>query len=242
MSSVVITMAGFGRRFADAGYTVPKYMIEARGHTLFWWSLIGLSHLFADNRFVFVVRAADAASQFIRSACREIGVTDYTLVELDAPTNGQATTARLALGECASEQPFAIFNIDTHVHPDRLGTPPAGCDGWIPCFEAPGDHWSFVRLGPDGRAVEVREKKRISPYATIGYYWFRSAQLYADLYDSYYARSSDRLERGEAYVAPLYNELIARDGDVRITRLPTQAVDIMGTPAELKRFKIGASA
>ncbi len=237
MTTLVITMAGFGRRFLDAGYAQPKYQIVAHGHTLFWWSLIGLGHLFSSARFVFVVRAEDRAGAFIRDACDELGIGEVRLVELDAPTDGQATTARIATRECEADAPMAIFNIDTHVRPGALGTPPTGCAGWIPCFGAAGDHWSFVRLDDSGRADLVREKQRISPHATIGYYWFRSARLYEGLYDRYYSAGSDRRERGEAYVAPLYNQLIADGSEVRIAVLPTDAVIVMGTPAELAQFE-----
>ena len=36
---VVITMGGIGSRFRARGYTVPKYMIEAKGKTLFEWAM-----------------------------------------------------------------------------------------------------------------------------------------------------------------------------------------------------------
>ena len=39
---VVITMGGLGSRFRKMGYTTPKYMIEAKGKTLFEWSMISL--------------------------------------------------------------------------------------------------------------------------------------------------------------------------------------------------------
>ena len=39
---IVITMGGLGSRFRKMGYTVPKYMIEAKEKTLFEWSLISL--------------------------------------------------------------------------------------------------------------------------------------------------------------------------------------------------------
>jgi hypothetical protein len=237
-TNVVITMAGFGRRFLDAGYTVPKYQIEAHGHSLFWWSLIGLQHLFADSRFVFVVRADDRAAAFVDDECARLGIKEHRTVELSAPTNGQATTAMLALPECRGPGPMAIFNIDTHIRPGTLGEPPAHCDGWIPCFEAAGDHWSFVRLGDGGLAVEVREKKRISPYATIGFYWFRSCALYEAAYSSYYFTSNHH-EAGEAFVAPLYNQLIREGKKVRISMLPLDATAAMGTPAELERFRLG---
>lgn len=40
--TIIITMAGMGMRFRNAGYTVSKYMIEAKGKTLFEWSMDSL--------------------------------------------------------------------------------------------------------------------------------------------------------------------------------------------------------
>ena len=40
--TIIITMAGLGSRFKKAGYDCPKYMIEAKGKTLFEWSMDSL--------------------------------------------------------------------------------------------------------------------------------------------------------------------------------------------------------
>lgn len=40
--TIIITMAGLGSRFRRAGYNCPKYMIEAKGKTLFDWSMDSL--------------------------------------------------------------------------------------------------------------------------------------------------------------------------------------------------------
>ena len=40
--NIIITMAGLGTRFRRAGYKMPKYRIEARGKTLFEWSMDSL--------------------------------------------------------------------------------------------------------------------------------------------------------------------------------------------------------
>ena len=84
-------------------------------------------------------------------------------------------------------------------------TPPdpgAGSDdplaGWIPCFPAPGDGWSFARLDDAGRVVELREKVRISDHATVGLYWFASAAQYCEIYRDYYAVAG-REEKGERF-------------------------------------------
>lgn len=75
--TVIITMAGLGSRFRKAGYNCPKYMIEAKGRTLFDWSmdsLIGYNKIV--NRYVFVVRKEDDAEAFIKEHCARYGIHD----------------------------------------------------------------------------------------------------------------------------------------------------------------------
>ena len=49
-------MAGLGLRFKKAGYNVPKYMIEAKGKTLFEWSMDSLiDYNKYVTKYVFVV-------------------------------------------------------------------------------------------------------------------------------------------------------------------------------------------
>ena len=57
---IIITMAGLGLRFRKAGYNCPKYMIEAKGKTLFEWSMDSLiDYNNHAAKYVFVVRKED---------------------------------------------------------------------------------------------------------------------------------------------------------------------------------------
>ena len=109
-------------------------------------------------------------------------------------------------------------------------------DGFIPCFKADGDHWSFVKLDESGNATEVREKTRISDNCTIGAYYFKSCELYEKLYNEYYSDNKN-LEKGEKYVAPLYNHLIKQGGKVNISLINPEKVHVLGTPEEVEVFK-----
>ena len=109
-------------------------------------------------------------------------------------------------------------------------------DGFIPCFNAPGENWSFVKLGNDGNAIELREKRKISDNATIGLYYFSSTDLYMKAYNEYYKEKAN-LEKGEKYIAPLYNYLIKENYKVRISIIPFENVHVIGTPEELEEFK-----
>jgi hypothetical protein len=235
--TVAITMAGFGSRFAKAGFTRPKYEIEALGRPLFDWSMLSLSaFLEAGWRFRFAAREPDAEA-FIRARCAALGIADCDVLTVAAPTDGQATTALLLADAAPAEAPFAIYNIDTFVAPGAMAPPPSDtCAGWIPCFPAPGDGWSFVRCDADGNALELREKLRISDHATVGLYWFDSASRYGSAYRGYYGVAG-REEKGERYVAPLYNHLIGEGLPVRISELALDDVGMLGTPDQVLAFQ-----
>lgn len=238
MMEIVITMAGFGSRFRRAGYQLPKYQIEAHGRPLFDWSMLSLQGFDCCNpHYCFLVRGEDRAEGFIHQRCEQLGIRHFDLVELDQPTDGQATTALLAAQVWDPKQPLLIYNIDTYVEPGWMNASALRGDGFIPCFCGEGDHWSFVRLDETGRAAEVREKVRISQHCTLGAYYFRTAGLYQQLYHSYYTQGGEQnLEMGERYVAPLYNHLIQLGGEVYIDTIPQKVVHILGTPQELEVF------
>ena len=81
--TVVITMAGLGSRFREAGYTVPKYQIEAHGKTLFEWSMESLAGFYdAENEYIFVVRKEDDAETFIRETCHKLGISGVQVVAI----------------------------------------------------------------------------------------------------------------------------------------------------------------
>ena len=236
---VVITMGGLGSRFRKAGYTVPKYMIDAKGKTLFEWSLISLEG-YTDrvDKYVFLAMEDETVDVegFVRGKCAELGIENYELILLDHLTDGQATTALLANRYWDPSHALLVYNIDTYVEAGEMNWQELKGDGFIPCFQAPGDHWSFVRLDDAGRVVEIKEKQRISPYCTLGAYYFRTCKLYEDLYHEYYDVPRDDLVNGEKYIAPLYDYLLSKGGDIYISDIAPERVHVLGTPEELEAF------
>lgn len=233
--TIVITMAGSGSRFRNAGYTIPKYQIEVKKHTLFHWSMCSLAACGSRN-YVFVVRKEDHASDFILTECERLGIQGE-IVEIDRLTSGQAETAMLAAPYWNPKESLLIYNIDTYVEAGYIREADFRGDGFIPCFAAEGDHWSFVKLNKAGEAVEVREKKRISGNCSIGAYYFATAELYRQLYEEYYLRDEAELDAGERYIAPLYNYLVTKkQGKVYISTIPAQYVHVLGTPEEVEQF------
>lgn len=234
--TVIITMAGLGARFRKAGYKCPKYMIEAKGKTLFEWSmdsLIGYNeHI---SKYIFVVRKEDNTEDFIKEKMLQYGIDGVEVVGIDYLTDGQATTCMLAIPYCDLDRPIMIYNIDTYVEPNEMKYEDILGDGHIPCFHAAGDQWSFAKLDEDGKVVEVREKVRISDNCTLGAYYFSSAKLYKDLYEEYY-KDDSKIEKNEKYIAPLYNALIEKGMLVTTSIVDEKKVHVLGTPEELQLF------
>lgn len=236
--NVVITMAGRGSRFYDAGYTVPKYRIIAHDRTLFGWSMLSLKNFLTPNsRVIFVCLTENKSSDFVLNQTKALGLTDIHIIELNEITDGQATSAYLSRELWDPDLPLLIYNIDTYVKPHALQPYDIriGSDGWVPCFQVPGEHWSFVKLGNDGWAVDLAEKQRISDYASIGLYWFSRADRYVELYDRFFSNPNN-LFCGEKYIAPLYRQLLAEGGRVSLSELLPSDVHAVGTPFELERF------
>lgn len=235
---IVITMGGLGSRFRKMGYTVPKYMIEAKGKTLFEWSMISLEGYAANAaRYIFIAMKDEKedVETFIRAQCDKLGLDNYHVIILDYLTDGQATTAMLAEKYWDPDHALLIYNIDTYVEPGEMNSEELKGDGFIPCFQAAGDHWSFVRLDETGKVVEIKEKQRISDYCTLGAYYFKTCQLYKDLYEEFYSKTQE-LVNGEKYVAPLYDFLLTKDGEIYISDIDPEKVHVLGTPEELQAF------
>ena len=234
--NIVITMAGLGSRFRKAGYTVPKFMIEAKGKSLFEWSMISLQGFLApENKYFFVVREDDKAKAFIEEKGRALGFSDINVIEIGYVTKGQAESVMLASPYWDPDDELLIYNIDTYIEAGEMNSRQLKGDGFIPCFQGEGDHWSFVRLNEAGEAVEIREKKRISDYCTVGAYYFHTAALFEELYQELYVEKQ-YTEAGEQYVAPMYDLLLKKGGKIYISDIPKEKVHVLGTPEELEVF------
>ena len=235
----VFPMAGLSKRFQAEGYDVPKYMLTAGGKTIFQRSVEGFAEEIARVGALFIFRDVLDTRAFIEKECAAMGLANYQMVELTAPTRGQAETVEQGLraAGCGLDQPLTIFNIDTirsNYHfpdSDRIRQ----CDGYLEVFQGSGDNWSFVRLDSDesAKVIETSEKVPISDLCCTGLYYFRRVGDFLDAFDEAVA-SYDGAR--EIYVAPLYNLLIRRGLDIRHHLIASEDVVFSGIPSEYKQL------
>lgn len=226
-------MAGRGSRFTDAGYSVAKPLIDVNNLPMYARAVSSLP-VNKCAQIIFV-----CLKEHLLDGTLEQDIltrySDFNCKILDIPevTRGQSETVYLTRHLIPDNHSLLIYNADTYFKSD-LSNVISGLDssarGIITVFQAAGEHWSFAKINSSGSISEVREKVRISPWATTGMYFFTSAKDFFELA----GESIEKNERynNEFYVAPLFNKLI-EDGGVIVPDY-AQVVYCMGTPAELE--------
>lgn len=246
---IVFPMAGLSRRFSEAGYDRPKYMLDLNGCSVFSHAVQSFREYFDEEDFLFIARREPGAAEFLSAELAWLGVRRASVVWLEAPTAGQADTVRLGLRQAAvpRDAPLTIFNIDTFrprfLYPDKPWM--SAADGYLEVMYGADPGFSYVspRNGAfaEDRVEKTAEKTVISDLASTGLYWFRRAGDLLDAVDRAEAEGGTR--SGELYVAPLYNLLIGQGGDIRFHRVAADEVVFCGTPAQYEALRpIGSSS
>lgn len=231
----IIPMAGLGSRFTEAGYDLPKYLLEAHGATLLEWSVNSLP-LDLATVIVFVgMRSHNEEHQVENFIQRLYSQYDLCFVWLDEPTRGQSETVVKATEYLDPSLPLVIFNIDTAFRSNDLRKKLSEnvAASVIGCFNSCENRFSYAHIGTNGDVDVVREKEVISDYALTGFYHFRTAEIFLQVANA--TIKGKKMEKGEYYVAPLYNDCIAM-GE-RVTLDHCDAHCILGTPQEYEAFR-----
>ena len=243
----IFPMGGLSQRFTNAGYKVPKFMLDLHGFSVFEHAVIGFHRYFQEHTFVFAFRKDPETEQFVIEKCKKMGVPceNIKIVRLDGPTSGQAETVWIAsrAAELTEDDPIVIFNIDSFQSNFRLpeSFDLKTTDGYIEVFIGEGDHWSFVDPGPDHSARRVTEKERVSELCSTGLYYFRRGQDFNQAFEKTLSMELSELQGGERYVAPLYNALIANGMSVKYQLVAAEEVTFCGTPDEYNALRFGTA-
>ncbi len=230
--NVLIPMAGAGSRFAQAGYTFPKPLIEVKGRPMIE---VVVRNLNVEANYIFIVQKEHYEKYSLQYLLNLIA-PGCRIVQVEGMTEGAACTTLLAKELIDTGEPLLIANSDQYLEWNSNETLYAfsadGIDAGIVTFKASHPKWSYARLDDDGFVAEVAEKKVISDLATVGvYYWSRGSD-YVRYAEQMIAK--DIRVNGEFYVAPVFNEAIADGAKVRCKNVAEMWG--IGTPEDLNAF------
>lgn len=230
--NVLIPMAGAGSRFAAAGYTFPKPLIDVNGKPMIQ---AVVENLGLDANYIFVVQKEHREKYSLDTMLNMIA-PGCTIVETDGMTEGAACTALLAKDYINNGHPLFFANSDQIVEWDSTKfmyeMQERDCDGGIVTFDAVHPKWSYAELDSTGRVTRVAEKEVISRNATVGYYYWSRGDSFVEAAEEMI--SKDIRVNGEFYVCPVFNEAIA-DG-LYIRTYQADRMWGIGTPEDLNEY------
>jgi HAD superfamily hydrolase (TIGR01509 family) len=230
--NVLIPMAGAGSRFAQAGYTFPKPLIEVNGKPMIQ---VVVENLNVEAHFIYLVQKEHYEKYNLKQLLNLI-TPGCDIVQVDGITDGAARTTLLAKQYIDNEEPLLMANSDQFVEWNSNEVLYAftadEVDGGIVTFKATHPKWSFAKIGEDGFVSEVAEKNPISDNATVGIYYWKKGSDYVKYAEQMIEKNIRT--NGEFYVCPTFNEAIADNKKIR-----NKQIDKMwglGTPEDLHYF------
>jgi dTDP-glucose pyrophosphorylase len=230
--NVLIPMAGAGSRFAAAGYTFPKPLIDVNGKPMIQMVVENLN---IDANFVFVVQK-EHREKYNLDTLLNLIAPNCKVVEVDGLTEGAACTALLAKEYIDSDAPLFFANSDQFVEWDSneffYKMNETDADGGIVTFKATHPKWSFAKIDDNGIVTEVAEKNPISDLATVGFYYWKHGSDFVK-YAEQMIENNVRVNN-EFYVCPVFNQAI--DGDKVIRTFDVPKMWGTGTPEDLKYY------
>jgi HAD superfamily hydrolase (TIGR01509 family) len=230
--NVLIPMAGAGSRFAAAGYTFPKPLIDVNGKPMIQMVVENLN---IDANFVFVVQK-EHREKYNLDTLLNLIAPNCKVVEVDGLTEGAACTALLAKEYIDSDAPLFFANSDQFVEWDSneffYKMNETDADGGIVTFKATHPKWSFAKIDDNGIVTEVAEKNPISDLATVGFYYWKHGSDFVKYAEQMIANNVR--VNNEFYVCPVFNQAIAGDKVIRTFDVPKMWGT--GTPEDLKYY------
>lgn len=234
--SYLICAAGRGTRTAAISSTKSKPLLKLKGLSLLHRSIESLPIEQGDQLIILhslSMSTGDVLNELVqwKNICE---IKTHAIAEV---TRGQLETAYLGFPFVPSQNSVAIFNSDTFFRSSSLlpAIKSGDWDGLIPCGQESGDAWSFCQVLDDSSdtmvVTDIAEKKRISEWCSVGFYWFRSRVIFEK-----YARLEMDAATGsqEIFVAPMYRRLIS--DKLRIGMNRAEQFLPMGSVEQIQNF------
>lgn len=109
--NIVIPMAGAGSRFAQAGYTFPKPLIEVNGKPMI---KVVVDNLNIEANYIFIVQKEHYVKYNLKYLL-DLIAPGCTIIQVDGVTEGSACTALLAKDYIDNDNPMVMANSDQYI-------------------------------------------------------------------------------------------------------------------------------
>lgn len=240
MLNIVIPMSGRGSRFQKEGYLLPKPLIPVLGKPMIQVVINNLRPK-RPHRFIFICLREHLEKYDIAEKLRQWAGKDTEVLTVEQVTEGAACTVLIAKHLINNESPLMIANsdqwVDININDYLDAIDQQDVDGMIMTMWANDPKWSFVKLNEKNEVIEVIEKQVVSNEATVGIYNYKFGKDFVEAAEQMIAKNFR--VNGEFYVAPAYNEMVAKGKKIGVYNVGKEADGMygLGIPSDLKLFE-----
>ena len=236
----MMPMAGEGSRFAHAGWTTPKPLIELDRQPLFRHAISSVAADGIEMKYSFVVRQEHIDKYGIDGKIRSF-LPDAHVFSVRQTTRGAVETCLVAEDAIADDDAVIVMDCDLEFRSSGfvgiirhiLSLPMEEAQGGaLVSFESQLPKYSYAEVGGDGCVVRTAEKEVISHHALCGAYFFSTGRRFKEI--AHQLLSEPEFKKPEFYVSLLYNYLLAAGERVQIATM--EEYHSYGTPEELQKY------
>ena len=222
--NIVITIAGASQRFADAGIVTPKWALPFNRSSVLLEVINGLMRMNSQSHRIHLFCLEDQEPLLRECLTHYQHASQISVTTTKELTSGQAiSAARCITSNGLEDEPVLIAPGDM-IFRNLERYKFESSQNWLAIANLSGNNWSFAQLRKDGTVIKTAEKVRISSFASVGLYHFKSGSQFLELINH------ATLTNGEYYVAPLYNRLVEIGEIVNSVHLNRNDFIDVGTP------------
>jgi len=240
---VVIPMSGIGKRFADAGYDVPKPLIIVDGKPIISYVVDMFP---GENNFVFICNREHLETTALNAVLNEIK-PGARIVPIEPHKKGPVYAVSQCFDQIDDEEEIVVNYCDFYSdwdYQDFLNdTHSRRAEGCVPSYRGfhphmlGTDNYAFIK--DDDRWLQAIQEKqpfsdnRMAEYASNGTYYFRHGRHVK----KYFAELMEKNVQvnGEFYVSMIYNLMVADGLPVSVYEVPHMLQ--WGTPKDLEEYQ-----
>ncbi len=239
---IILAMAGRGSRFANAGFTTPKPLINVDGVPMFMKALSSLNGIKVNKHYTVIIRSEHEDEYDLSRQLKDILSGVNVVITNEEPTGALADAYR-ATPYLAPGQGIVLLDCDlwfqSQPYYDMIQASLEGTSdiaGGLLTFEADNPRYSYAEIDDNWIVSRTAEKQVISNRAITGAYYISDTETFVGAADKLLAKPlSDTMP--EYYISNIYNILLGRG--MKIMATPIEAFASFGTPEELEEYNNG---
>ena len=238
-------MSGLSRRFAAAGYTIPKFMIDVDGKKV-------IEHIVElyppDSEFIFIINDEHSKDQELCEFLDNLDIDRLTICSVPVHKKGPVYSIEQFEHHIEDDEQVIVnycdFSMNFNYEDFEEFVNETQCDGCVVCYTGfhphmlGSDNYAFCKVDEHNKISEIREKEpftdnKMTEFASTGTYYFKKGSYVKKYFKELIEK--DINIKDEYYVSLVHNLLI-EDG---LTNLVYEVPHMLqwGTPLDLDMYQ-----